>query len=86
MRGISQHKERLCNFFSSLTERPVPLEIISSCMVSFLDKKVSVIKPGGYKWGAVAASDIAELQHVAEKRKKNSAFFQLQKYYSSPDI
>lgn len=39
--------------------------------------QVLVIKPGGYKWGAVAASDIAELQHIAEKRKKDSGFFSI---------
>jgi len=32
--------------------------------------EVLLIEPGSYTWGTVAASDIAELQHIAEKAKK----------------
>lgn len=41
--------------------------------------RVLMIKPRGYKWGAVAASDIAELQQIAEKRKKIVVFFNYRK-------
>lgn len=74
MRGVIHHEKRLCNFSSSLTERSVPLDIISSCVASLINQ-VLLIKPRDYKWGAVAPSDITELEHIMEKTKKKVVFF-----------
>lgn len=80
MKGISQHEERLCNFSSSLTEMSVPLEIISSCMASYLDGSSLGDKARRLQMGGGSCLWYCRVTaHCREKKKKIVVFFNYRK-------